>query len=139
MKNRLSSILVPIFKLIPILVLANVLFWIIYDFRNVKLSGILFIFLWCAFWYLLTSRWRDVYLKGNTLYVSNFLKRTEIPVSNIESVEASSWWGWQPRTIILKLKSPAEIGDEIIFVPKPLGFMASETANQLRRQLISND
>jgi hypothetical protein len=139
MKKWLSSILVPIFKLIPILLFANGLFWLFYDFHNANMSGILGYFFLCAIWFLVTFRWKIVYSKGNTLYVFNYLKTVEIPFSNIVSVEASSWWGWQPRSIILKLKTSTEFGDEIIFIPKPLGYMATETANQLRQFLISKD
>jgi hypothetical protein len=139
MKRRLSSIIVPFFKYIPVLLLANVLFWVVSDFRNIKLSALLANFFICAVFYLLTFGWKSVSLKGDTLYVFNYLKRIEISTSNIENVEALIWWHSSPRTIILTLKSPCEFGDKIVFVPKPLGYMATDTADDLRRLLISRD
>ena len=73
-----------------------------------------------------------MYLKGDALSVSNYLKRIEIPLANLESVEASSWWGWQPRTITVRLKSATEFGKSIVFVPRFGGYGAGEIANELK-------
>jgi hypothetical protein len=139
MKRRLSSIIVPFFKYIPVLLIANTLSWLFSDFRNLKASAVVANLFICAVFYFLTFNWKTVSLKGDTLYVFNYLKRIEIPISNIENVEASIWWHSSPRTIILTLKSPSEFGDKIVFVPKPLGYMATDTANHLRRLLVSRD
>src|ERR1044071_2276971 len=132
MKRRLSSILVLLYKLIFIFVLTYGLFWLFYDLRHAASPGLSFLFFWCAIWYVLTFRWKSVYLKGDSLSISNYLKRVEIPLSNVDSVEASSWWGWQPRTITLYLKTSSEFGDRIVFVPRLGGMEAGEIAEELR-------
>jgi hypothetical protein len=104
-----------------------------------KQTGVFAILFICTIGYLLTFRWKSVYLEGNSLFVFNYLKQIEIPVTNIASIDASYWWESSPRTITLKLKSPSEFGNEIVFVPKPYGYMATETAYQLRQFLIPKD
>lgn len=104
-------------------------------FRSSELSGLAFLALWCVIWYAVTARWKSVYLAGGTLYVSNYLKKVEIPLSDVKEVKASSWWGWQPRTITMTLKSKSEFGDRIVFVPRGLGLGGSEVEQELKRLL----
>jgi hypothetical protein len=87
---RLSSIITPLYKVIPFIFMPYGLFWLVHDFGNASLGGIIFLFLWCAVWFLLTFRWKSVYLEGDVLSVSNYLRRIRIPLANVESVEASS-------------------------------------------------
>jgi len=136
MKRRLSSILVPIYKLTFILVLAYGLFLTLYDFSKIGKLGLLFLLAFCGIWYLLVFDWKTVYLKGGRLSVSNFRKKIEIPLSDVDVVEASSWWGLRPRTITIYLKSPSEFGKRIVFVPRLGGLEASEMTEELR-QLIA--
>ncbi len=98
----------------------------------------MFSVLWCSIWNLVTFRWKSVYLKNDALSVSNYLRKIEIPLSNIESVKASSWWGWQPRTITVRLKFPSEFGEKIVFVPRGGGFGADEAADELRHLFASH-
>jgi hypothetical protein len=132
MKKRLSSIITPFYKVIPFIFVPYGLFWLIYDFRSATLGAIIFFFFWCAIWFLLTFRWKSVYLGGGSLSVSNYLKRIEIPLANVESVDASSWWGWQPRTVTVRLKSATEFGESIVFVPRLGGLEAGDIADELR-------
>ena len=69
------------------------LFLTFYDFSKVGKLGLLFLVAICGVWYLLTFDWKSVYLNEGQLTVSNFRKSIEIPLSNIDVVEASSWGG----------------------------------------------
>ena len=132
MKRRLSSVITPFYKAVPFILVPYGIFWLVYDFRSASLGGIVFFFLWCAVWFLLTRRWKSVYLEGNVLSVSNYLKRVKIPLADVDSVEASSWWGWQPRTVTVRLKSANEFGDSIVFVPRGAGMSAGRIADELQ-------
>jgi len=138
MKRRLSSILVPIYKLTLIVVVAYSLFLTFYDFSKVGKLGLLLLVGFCGVWYFLTFDWKSVYLSEGQLTVSNFRKRIEIPLSNVDVVEASSWWGLRPRTITLYLKSPSEFGKRIVFVPRLGGLEASEMTEELRQLLAAH-
>src|SRR5215208_5240026 len=112
MRRRLSSIFTVVYKLIFLFVVSCGLYWLTRDFRNVTLSPLLFLSLWCALWYAITSRWKSVYLEGDVLYVSNYLKEVRIPLTEVKGVEASSFT--RPRTVIVTLKSPSAFGKRII-------------------------
>ena len=131
MRRRLSSALTPVYKLVFLLVVSYGLYSLTRDFRNVSLSPLLFLSLWCAIWCAVTSRWKSVYLEGDALYVSNYLKEIRIPLAEVRGVEASSFM--RPRTVIVTLKSPSEFGKRIVFVPSEAGFGASEVVQELRR------
>jgi hypothetical protein len=139
MKIRLSSILVPIYKSAPLfaalIFLINIPVWVKNNFSWEFIPGFLFIFIWGGVFYFATARWKNVYLRGEIISASNFLKKIEIPVSAVSDIEASSWWGWQPRKITVKLKSRTEFGEEIVFVPRGLGFTATTQAEELKRLL----
>src|ERR1044072_4942590 len=138
MRRRLSSVLTIVYKLILLLVVSNALYWLTKDPGSVSLPPLLFISIWCALWYAFTPRWKSVYLEGDAFYVSNYLKRVKIPLSEVKEIKASSWWGWQPRTVTMILKSPSEFGDRIVFVPRGAGLGASEVEQQLK-QLLARD
>jgi hypothetical protein len=53
----------------------------------------------------------------------------------VKEIKASSWWGWQPRTITMTLKSRSEFGDHIVFVPRGVGLGSSEVEQELKRLL----
>lgn len=74
-------------------------------------------------------------MNGGVLLVSNYLKTVEVPISDIVKVEGSSFWGWQPQTVTLKLKSTSLFGDEIIFVPNGGWLDAKSFADELRQNL----
>jgi hypothetical protein len=44
------------------------------------IPGLLFFALWCGLGYLLTHRWKSVYLEGDVLRISNYLKKIRIPL-----------------------------------------------------------
>ena len=90
MKRRLSSILVPIYKFGFIFLVAYVLFLAISDFRKMGILGLLSLLAVCGVWYLFTFDWKSVYVEDGRLLVSNFRKRIEIPLSNVDAVEPSS-------------------------------------------------
>ena len=137
MKRRLSSILVPIYKLIPILIWSSVVYWLFRDFRNIAEPGLIFLFFVGVIWHFVTLRWKSVYLQERDLIVSNFIRRIVIPINQIESIEPSSFWGWQPQTIKLVLKNESDFGSEIIYVPRWLGLHAKPFAEELRKLLAS--
>lgn len=131
-KRRLSSILVPGFKLILLVVVAVGGFSFIRALPNVDIIAFLFFAAWCAIWYGGTFHWKSVYLEGDFLSVSNYLKKIRVPLSNVDLVESSSSWGPSPSTIKLYLKSPSYFGERIVFVPRLGGFAAGEMADELR-------
>jgi len=137
MKKRLSSIIVPIYKLIPIFVFADAIYWIFQDSRNLIKPGFIFLLLFGGVWYLITFRWKRVYLEGDTLYVSNYLKTIKVHLNEIADVEASSLWGWQPQTITVSLNTESRFGNQIIYVPRGLGLHAKPFADELRSLLTS--
>lgn len=135
MERKLSSILVPIYKLVPFVVLAITIYSIFLDIRNAIQSDLIFPVAWCCIWYLLTFRWKRVRLNGEVIEVSNYLKTIRIPVSDIRWIEGSGFWGWQPQTVTISLKSSTPFGKKIIFVPKGGWLGAKSFAESLRRYL----
>jgi len=121
----------PFYKFTPLVLFGYGLFWLTRDFRVEGLpAGVL----WLLLWGLLAkaaSRLKGVYLAGDVLYVSNYLRRVRIPLTEVAAVEASSLWGWQPRTVAVELRNGSEFGKRFIFIPKGIGFMAAEVAEEL--------
>ncbi|HYJ91659.1 MAG TPA: hypothetical protein VEV84_10145 [Pyrinomonadaceae bacterium] len=95
MSERLSSVLVPIIKLFPIIPVVGVIIDLPDLFKAgitmQVLSGCFFLFVWGTFFYLVTRRWRVVYLRGGTLFIYRLGKVISIPISEVRSVEASPW------------------------------------------------
>ncbi|HEX8289642.1 MAG TPA: hypothetical protein VF556_16785 [Pyrinomonadaceae bacterium] len=135
MKRQLSSLLVPLYKLIFVFALANGIYWLFQDVHNLTQPGLYFIFGWCAVWYILTGCWKSVRLNGGFLQISNYLKTIEVPVSDVANVEGSSFWGWQPQTVKLTLKTASAFGNEIVFVPRGGWLNAKSFADELRQTL----
>lgn len=78
----------------------------------------IFLFGWlagCAFIYWNSVRLKEVSVDEDFLYVSNYLKEVVIPLSEIEDVTENVWVNIHPVTI--RLKSPSEFGDKIVFMP----------------------
>ncbi len=99
------------------------------------MPGLVFVSAWLIIWYFAVHRWKSVYLNSGVLFVSNYLKTVEIPISEIARVEGSSFWGWQPQTVTIKLKSVSAFGDEIVFVPNGGWLDAKSFADELRQVL----
>jgi hypothetical protein len=78
-----------------------------------------FIILWPAaiVWLLwFASRLKWVSVDENFLYVAGLRKEIQIPLSEVDRVEAS--FMWRPKQITLWLKSPSAFGRKIVFVPQ---------------------
>lgn len=125
--------MVPVYKLTFLFLLASSIAGVLMDPRDFSVLGFFFMLVWLVGWFLVVNRLKSVYLNGEVLSVSNYLKTIEIPVSEITAVEASRLWGWQPQTVTLKLRSTSIFGDEIAFVPKGKWFKAQSFADELRR------
>ncbi len=69
-----------------------------------------------AFIYWSCIRLKEVSVDDEYLYVSNYLKKARIPLSQIYDVTENVWLNIHPVTI--HLKTPSEFGDKIIFMPK---------------------
>lgn len=69
----------------------------------------LFIIYWFYF------RLKKVSVFGDFLYVSNFLKEIQIPLTEVEKVTENVWLNHNPVTIHLKHSS--EFGKKIVFMP----------------------
>lgn len=135
MKRRLSSLLVPLYKLIFVFVVIFSIYGLLRDLRNLNVLGVLFIFGWCAVWHFGTNHWKRVHLDNGILYISNYLKTIKVPITEIAKIEASSFWGWQPQTVRVKFKSHTEFGEEIVFVPNGGWMNAKAYADDLRHDL----
>lgn len=88
----------------------------------------IFLFAWVAggaFICWSCIRLKEVSADNDYLYVSNYLKETRIPLSDIYDVTENMWLNIHPVTI--HLKSPSEFGDKIVFMPKvrPFAFFSS--------------
>jgi len=76
-------------------------------------------------------RLKVVNIDGDYLRISNYLKKTTIPLSEVEKVEKSggySWWRWPPVRVVIFLRGPSEFGDRIMFIP---GYLASQVVEDL--------
>ncbi len=135
MYKRLSSLMVPVYKLlgiiVPLLMLAD---WVRREEYDV--SVLLFVALWASVWNLFAFRLKNVCLEGDRLRIYDFWQEVTIPVSEIENVENTGWWRGNPRRIILKLRRATVFGNKIAFVPAGLGF-ANETITKELRNLIA--
>lgn len=61
------------------------------------------------------SHIKKVAIQGKKLVVSNFFKTEEIDLSEIESVDGSSYLS--PRQVWFTLKRPCTFGQKIVFIP----------------------
>jgi hypothetical protein len=76
----------------------------------------------------LSLRIKKVETDGRYLYVSNYVRETAIPLSDIYDVKEMRWM--QPYWITIELSRPSEFGNRIILVP-PFRWGAFWTANPL--------
>lgn len=123
MKRRLSSIVNPFYKFAPQAMLGYWLFLVTDDYRVVGLPAAVVWLLIFGILAKLSSRLKKVYLAGDTLYVSNYLRQIRIPLSEVTSVEVSDMsgrWKWEPPTIAIRLRWPTEFGRRIVFIPRGL-------------------
>ena len=132
MRRRLSSLFTPYYKFTPPVLLAVGLFSLIFDSRNVSFVGLLFLLVLFGVLTICSFRLKKVHLTQDVLYVSDYFRSIAIPLEEITSVEASSWWDWYPRTIALDLSNSSVFGGRIVFIPRGLWFLASEIADEIR-------
>jgi hypothetical protein len=86
--------------------------------KNVP-AKIIFLLLWSmgtAYLYWTCIRLKAVSIDDDSLYVSNYIKEITIPLSSIYDVTENRLTNVHPVTI--RLKSPSEFGNEVIFMPK---------------------
>lgn len=76
------------------------LFLVTDDYRAVGLPLAVVCLLMFGILAKLASRLKKVYLAGDTLYVSNYLRQIRIPLSEVASLEASSIWEWEPLNVV---------------------------------------
>jgi hypothetical protein len=145
MKRRLSSAGTLFWKLFPVIWISPFvigLIQLIWEWLTLPVDAkspfadfnpliLLFPILGGAFGFWMLGGLKSVYLNSNSLLVSNYLKRIEIPLSNIEDVSRPENSSHQRITIYLR--SPSEFGDKIVFMP-PL-FMGHEIVEKLRNRL----
>jgi hypothetical protein len=99
-------------------------------------TGEIFIFLIFGFLSSIFVQWlsgslKNVYLEGNTLLVSNFLKQIRIPLSAVSHVDNPDWSSL--RRIRILFDEPTEFGREIVFAP--CIFEAKSIAAELKKRI----
>lgn len=65
--------------------------------------------------FLSSGHVKKVTMGNGRIYVSNFLRREEIDIGDIESVDGSSYLS--PRLVWFNLKKPCGFGSKITFIP----------------------
>jgi hypothetical protein len=112
--------------------LVFVIGWIIVHYPNVQpLASVVGVAM-LAYFSISSLRLKRVHLSGKCLHVSDYFRRVTIDLNTIVAVEPSLWWDWQPRTVKLTVDETCEFGSKIVFIPRGLGFFASEVANEIR-------
>lgn len=129
MKRELSSkqtfflkIILPIFF---IALFTTAFAGIIFSSKKSELLPLAFIFPLIGLFgivsmYFTLMRYKKVSVDDEILYVSNYRKEIEIPVSNIADVTEIKWIRTRPVTI--HLKNDSEFGRKIVFMSKFNGF-----------------
>jgi hypothetical protein len=94
------------------------------------------IILWPVFfvWLLwFASRLKWVSVDESFIYVAGLRKEIQIPLAEVDRVEAS--FMWRPKQITLRLKSPSEFGRKIVFVPQQRLFDSMRAGHPLVDEL----
>ena len=78
-----------------------------------------FLAAWCVimpwvFWY--AFRLKGVRMGEKALFVRSYRKEIQIPFSEVDGLKESTWPNI--RHVTLRLKSPSEFGEKIVFIPK---------------------
>ncbi len=124
--RRLSSVIVPIFKLMAFAmgIFGTVLAFL--GFEQPNLSRIIFFFIGCAVLTLHTRQWKNVYLQDGLLYVSGVGRGITVPLTEIARVEIVN-----ARRVRLQLRNRTAFGRQIVFVPRWFGHKTPEIASEL--------
>lgn len=131
--RRLSSVIVPIFKLMAIAmgVFGTVLAFL--GFEQPNLIRIIIFFIGCAVLTLHTRQWKSVYLHDRLLYVSGIGGGITIPLTEIARIEIVN-----ARRVRLQLRNHTAFGRWIVFVPRWFGHKTPEIASELA-QLVNRE
>lgn len=127
---------------VPLFYIAQVIWrWLVLS-QPISSSGnplgfLLFIVFAGLVWWRLAPLKKVHLLSGGSLLISNYLKTIEVPLSEVESVETMGFWGWQPQTITLTLKSESGFGKEIVYISRGAGLNAKPFADELRQMITS--
>ena len=95
--------------------------------------GLLFFIAAAGFVWWMLAPLKTVRLDGDSLLVSNFLRKIRIPLSEVRHIDRPE--NSSHRRIFIWLRSPSEFGDVIVFMPS--FFRAKETFEQLKRRIES--
>jgi|ERR1044072_2733873 hypothetical protein len=79
------------------------------------------------------SRLKWVSVDEGSIYAAGFRREIQIPLSEVNSVEAS--YMQRPKQITLWLKSPSEFGRKIVFVPQQRLFESMREGHPLVEEL----
>lgn len=131
--RRLSSVIVPIFKLTAIAlgVIGTGLAFL--GLEQPNLSRVILFFAGFAALAFHTRHWKSVYLSegpGGRLHVSGILVALTLPLADIARVEIVN-----ARRIRLRLRRRTAIGRRIEFVPRWLGRQTPEIARELAHRV----
>lgn len=129
MKRRLSSILTLPYKLSVLFLASFGIYWFIFQFQKTNVGGAIIYFAAVGLAYFLVGTYKRVQINGDTLYISNYLREIQLPLTEIETVEGPSWKTRTPE-IVITLHSPSAFGPTIKFAPK--FFSGREIAEELR-------
>lgn len=122
MKRELSSSLTPVWKFIfPVAWISFMGIGGIWSLTKIFIEPFAIWMLggWVlgsAFIYLFASRLKKVSIDDQYLYVSNYRKEIQIPLSGIERVKET--FLTDPKHIMIFLRSPSEFGSKIVFTPQ---------------------
>lgn len=137
MNRKLSSNLTPVYKFcFPGLWVSCALYSLTDYILNWGDSTLQRFFAICLFWvgggflmFFSFGRLKSVYMEGDALYVSNFLKQIRIPFDHIETVKESDFWTSKISKVVLILTSTTPLGKRIEFSP---AFSAKKIVNELK-------
>jgi len=99
------------------------------------ISGIIFSLVFLLYFYGI----KKVSIDGDFLFVSNFKKEIEIPLSQISSTKENVWV--LPRKITVRLNEPSTFGEKITFLGyhQPFLFFKTHPAlEEIRRRVANN-
>ncbi len=117
MRRKLSSAMTPIFKFVlPVVIVA---FCLNAAFRVGVPNGwpvILVMTLMLLVWYFFAGRLLVVQLDDKSLYVSNYRREIEIPLSEVAKVVENKLIN--TRNVTIYLTRPSAFGSQITFMPE---------------------
>ncbi len=112
-----------VYPLIGVPLLVEIfLFWDVENTLRLPFIFIVMMLVWVArHAYKECSQFKKISIDDQNLYVSNYLKETVIPISQIKKVTENKWLGRQ--MVEIQLRSETEFGDKILFMPTTETFL----------------